>query len=138
MKSTTFWDIMPCSPLKVNRRFRGTSPPSSGSKNKPHAFTLVSCSAYFSTLKMEAICSSKTSVDFQQTTWCYIPEDSTLLTTALLQEHAISVALKSHVIHHNIFNKLHNIGTWKLLNGSVFDYFSHLEITRFMDWLIWH
>jgi hypothetical protein len=27
---------------------------------------------------MEAICSSKTSVDFQQTTWRYIPEDSTL------------------------------------------------------------
>jgi hypothetical protein len=35
MKSTIFWDIMMCSPLKVNRRFRGTSPPSSGSKNKP-------------------------------------------------------------------------------------------------------
>jgi hypothetical protein len=29
-------------------------------------------------LKMEAICSSKTSVDFQRTTWRYIPEDSTL------------------------------------------------------------
>jgi hypothetical protein len=26
---------------------------------------LVSCTAYFSTLKMEAICSSETSVDFQ-------------------------------------------------------------------------
>jgi hypothetical protein len=24
MKSSLFWDIMPCSPLKVNRRFRGT------------------------------------------------------------------------------------------------------------------
>jgi hypothetical protein len=24
MKNTVFWDIMPCSPLKVNRRFRGT------------------------------------------------------------------------------------------------------------------
>jgi hypothetical protein len=24
MKSTHFWDITPCSPLKVNRRFRGT------------------------------------------------------------------------------------------------------------------
>jgi hypothetical protein len=27
---------------------------------------------------MEAICSSETSVDFQQTTWRYIPEDNTL------------------------------------------------------------
>jgi hypothetical protein len=24
MKSTIFWDIMPCSPLKVDQRFRGT------------------------------------------------------------------------------------------------------------------
>jgi hypothetical protein len=30
----------------------------------PHAFTLVSCSAYFLTLKTEAICSSETSVEF--------------------------------------------------------------------------
>jgi hypothetical protein len=45
------------------------------------AFTLVSCSAYFSTLKMEAVCSSETSVDFQRTTWRYIPEYCTL------QEH---------------------------------------------------
>jgi hypothetical protein len=37
--------------------------------------TLVSCSAY-STLKMEAICSSETSVDFQLATRRYIPEDS--------------------------------------------------------------
>jgi hypothetical protein len=34
MKNTIFWDITPCSPLKVNRRFGGTLP-SSGSKNKP-------------------------------------------------------------------------------------------------------
>jgi hypothetical protein len=27
---------------------------------------------------MEEACPSETSVDFQQTTWCYIPEDSTL------------------------------------------------------------
>jgi hypothetical protein len=37
------------------------------------AFTLVSCSAYPSTLKMEAICSSETSVDFQLTTRRYMP-----------------------------------------------------------------
>jgi hypothetical protein len=34
-------------------------------------FTLVSCSAYL-TLKMKAICSSETSVDFQRITWRYI------------------------------------------------------------------
>jgi hypothetical protein len=63
MMSSVFWDITPCSPLKVDRVL---SP----------AFTLVSCSAY-STLKMEAICSSETSVDFQRTKRRYIPEDST-------------------------------------------------------------
>jgi hypothetical protein len=42
--------------------------------------TLVSCSAYSSTLKMEAICSSETSVVFQRSTRLYIPEDSTLQT----------------------------------------------------------
>jgi hypothetical protein len=40
------------------------------------AFTLVSRSTYSSALKMEAACSSGTSVDFQQTTRRYIPEDS--------------------------------------------------------------
>jgi hypothetical protein len=39
---------------------------------------VVSCSAYSSTLKMEAICSFETSVEFQRTTRRYIPEDSTL------------------------------------------------------------
>jgi hypothetical protein len=42
------------------------------------AFALVSCSTYSSTLKMEAICYSETSVDFRQTTRRYIPENSTL------------------------------------------------------------
>jgi hypothetical protein len=37
---------------------------------------LVSCSAYVSTLKKEAMCSSETTVDFQRTTRRYIPEDS--------------------------------------------------------------
>jgi hypothetical protein len=34
----------------------------------PHAFTVVSCSAYSSTRKTEAACSSETLVDFQLTT----------------------------------------------------------------------
>jgi hypothetical protein len=40
-------------------------------------FTLVSRLAYSSTLKMEATCSSVTSVDFQRATRRYIPEDRT-------------------------------------------------------------
>jgi hypothetical protein len=42
----------------------------------PPTFMLVSCSAYSLTLKMEAICSAASSVDFQRTTQSYIPEDS--------------------------------------------------------------
>jgi hypothetical protein len=44
----------------------------------PLVFTLVSCSPYSSTVKMKAICSPETSVDFQRTTRRCIPEDSTL------------------------------------------------------------
>jgi hypothetical protein len=35
----------------------------------PPAFTVVSCFAYSSTLKIEATCSSEISVDFQRTMW---------------------------------------------------------------------
>jgi hypothetical protein len=86
MKSTIFWDITPCSPLKVNRRFGGTYCLHLQGRRISRArrlclspaYTLVSCAAYSTTLKMDAICSSETSVDFQRTTRCYIPEDSTL------------------------------------------------------------
>jgi hypothetical protein len=68
-----------------NRRFGGIYPSSGSNKpNKipawkhdlPPASTLVSCSTY-STLKMEVICSSETSVDFRRTTRRYVPEAST-------------------------------------------------------------
>jgi hypothetical protein len=98
------WDITSCSPLKVNRRFGGTyrlhlqsrrisrardqresrwqAQEQSASRNfglcLPPAFTLVSCSAYSSTLKLEAIYSSESSVDFQRTTRRYMPADGTL------------------------------------------------------------
>jgi hypothetical protein len=43
MKSTIFWDITPCSSLKVNRRFGGRWPLSSGFKNKPSSNLLANC-----------------------------------------------------------------------------------------------
>jgi hypothetical protein len=42
----------------------------------PTAFTVVSCSVYSSTLKMEATCSSETSVDFQRDIRRYISKDN--------------------------------------------------------------
>jgi hypothetical protein len=71
MKSSVFWDITPCSPLKVNRRFGGTyglhiqGPKLSQARNQREAGSKQSyCLAYSSTLKMEATCSSETSIDF--------------------------------------------------------------------------
>jgi hypothetical protein len=78
MKSSVFWDITLCSPLKVNRPFGGTyrlhrqgrkicqARNQRESRWKP-VFTLVSCLAYPSTLEMEATCSSETSIDLQLT-----------------------------------------------------------------------
>jgi hypothetical protein len=64
LKSTNFWDITPCIPMSVNQ-----------------CHLLACCflaELIFSTLEMEAICSSETSVDTQWTTWHYIPEVGTL------------------------------------------------------------
>jgi hypothetical protein len=58
-----FCYIKPCSPLKA----------------LPSAcFMVVSCFAYSSTLKMQAIYTSEASVDFQLTTRRCVPEDRTL------------------------------------------------------------
>jgi hypothetical protein len=85
MKSTIFCDITPCSPLKANRRseehiasiFRVEYAEQDISVKSglglPPAFMLVSCSAY-STLKMESVCSSETTVYFQRATRRYISE----------------------------------------------------------------
>jgi hypothetical protein len=74
MKSSIFWDTTPRSPLKVNRRFGETcrlrpqdrrSSRATAELCLPPDFTLTSRSACSSTLRMEATCSSETSVDFQ-------------------------------------------------------------------------
>jgi hypothetical protein len=79
MKSSILWDITRCSPMKLNRRFRATYCFHIQSRLRlVPAFTLICCWTYYSTLKMEAICSSETSVHFPRTTLRYIPEDSTL------------------------------------------------------------
>jgi hypothetical protein len=59
----------------VNRCFETTC------RRLPLAFTLVSCLAYSSILKMESTYSSETSVDFQRTTRRYVPEDRTCSAT---------------------------------------------------------
>jgi hypothetical protein len=75
-----FWDITPCCPLKVNRRSKGTCLRFQGWSSRKQSlfaswFMMVSCLAYSSTLKIEALCSSVTSVYIQQTTRHYVAED---------------------------------------------------------------
>jgi hypothetical protein len=77
------YNITPCSPLEVNRRFGGTYRLHLHCRKLSQAeratcFTLLFFLAYSSTLKTVATYSSKTSVDFQRTTWGYIPEDRSL------------------------------------------------------------
>jgi hypothetical protein len=70
------WELKPTLPFPIcfpyNPKF-----PASRLLGLPPAFTLAYFSAY-STLKMEAICSSEMSVGFQLNIQRYIPEDSTL------------------------------------------------------------
>jgi hypothetical protein len=84
MMSSIFWDITPCSPMKVDRRFGGTcrshfhgrrvnqelSQQEAGRNRVLFAahFMLFSRLAYYSTLETEATCSTETSADFHRTT----------------------------------------------------------------------
>jgi hypothetical protein len=87
MQDLRFWDITPCSALKVDRRFGGISNASIRAicvcklvhlTLLATCFILFSCSAYPSPMKMQDTCSSVTSVDFQWTTRLYIREYRTL------------------------------------------------------------
>jgi hypothetical protein len=64
MKSSSLWDITPCSPLEVNWRFGGTE----------LCLLPVSCWFLASLIPRPSSCSSETLVDFQRTTRRYIPE----------------------------------------------------------------
>jgi hypothetical protein len=69
LKSTIFWDITPCSPLKVNRRFGGTY--SLHLQGRRIRRARNQCES-----RWQAD-SSETPVDTQWTTRRYIPEDGT-------------------------------------------------------------
>jgi hypothetical protein len=88
---------------------RNKSPPSSGLKNKPSKKPawkqVVSRSPYFSTLKMEAACSSETSVDIQRTTRRYIPEDRTLLNHGCENLRSYKWKQKCKTVHRRIMEK---------------------------------
>jgi hypothetical protein len=60
LKCRVFWDVEPCSHIKVERRF-------------------ILSTAFIITLIMEAVRSSETSVNVNVTTWHYIPKDSNFI-----------------------------------------------------------
>jgi hypothetical protein len=92
MRSPIFRDKTPCSALKVNLHFgwkyslhfQGRRRRQTWNQCESRwlylqsAFTLVSCSAYSHTLKIESLYSIEISLDFQQNTRRYIPEERTL------------------------------------------------------------
>jgi hypothetical protein len=69
----------------------------------PPAYLLVLAEIVSSTLKMEATCSSETSVASQQTTWCHIPEDDTLHNHRCenLKSYCLFMFVGSDAIHAN-------------------------------------
>jgi hypothetical protein len=90
-KSYIFWDITPCTLMKVNCCFRGTyllhlqgwSVCHGLKQHKADSKHSSTCLAYFSTLKMETICSSETSVHFHQIKQHNILENRTFYNTLL-------------------------------------------------------
>jgi hypothetical protein len=59
----------------------------------------------FFALKIEAICSSEMSVDFQRITRCYIPEDRTIYNYLCgnLNTYKLTFIRNLHVIHPTIY-----------------------------------
>jgi hypothetical protein len=75
MKNAVFWDVAPCRSCEMNRRFGGTRAKSQREQVAAHAGSSLTD---FSTLKMEAMRSSETSVHFTGSTRRHIPEDGIL------------------------------------------------------------
>jgi hypothetical protein len=112
--SPIFWDITLCSPLKVNWCFRRTYHPH---LQKPawRELWLLPASRWFLlcyswTLKMEAMCYSEMSVDFQWNMWRCIPEDRTLHNhcsenfKSYKIEDILLFCLQPHYWHRNVWN----------------------------------
>jgi hypothetical protein len=79
-RSSAFYDKVPYIPLKDSRWLKISYPPSESKRNKTkNEHETGRKLAYSSVLKMDAICSFETSVEFYYTTRCFIPEDSSTL-----------------------------------------------------------
>jgi hypothetical protein len=115
--------------LNGNWHFRGMCPlhpqgwRMSQTRNQSEAgskqsFMLVSSFVYSSTPKMKATCSSEMSVDIEQTTWCYIPEDRTLQKERCLGQDRMSF---KYLLHYK------NCTCWTILINLSFVSFIHCD-----------
>jgi hypothetical protein len=85
VKSSIYWDVIPCSLVEVYRRFGITynlhlqiiKELQANNQEASKNVLLVSCLTYSSTLKMEAVRSSEAPIDFYRTTLHCIPESIT-------------------------------------------------------------
>jgi hypothetical protein len=93
LKSINFWDIMPCSPLSVNRRFGETYRLHLQGRRNKFSKKPASKQVGRFLLKMEAICFSETAVDTLRTTRRYIPEVGTFHITAVNSSNPTSYIL---------------------------------------------
>jgi hypothetical protein len=74
---------------------------------------LVSCLDYCSTLKMEATCSSETSLNFQRATQCYTGEDT------ILYDHLCENLISYTVSGSPQFSKIFILVTTNKLTGNL-------------------
>lgn len=77
-RSTIIWDVILYSSLQVHWCFRGINCIHPSWVLLAISFLLVTCLVYSSALKLEALCSSQTSVNFCWTIWWHFPEDTIL------------------------------------------------------------
>jgi hypothetical protein len=119
MKNTFFWDVTPCSPLRANRLLGRYRLHLQGWKNKLFSLWFLA-QLILSTLKMEAISSSETSVDPHRTTRCYIPEDGTLRTNMLFLPFPVETAWYfRYATFERIFNIFFNVICRKMLRSNI-------------------
>jgi hypothetical protein len=112
MKNAVFWDVAPCR-FCVNRRFGGMY---CSLHPRAHAGSSL---VDFSTLKMQAICSSETSVHTSSTRR-HIPQDS------ILHSHCCE-NLKSYIVYIYIFYNFTNC-RFHILQHQLGNYIRNLTI----------
>jgi hypothetical protein len=132
-KTSSFWDVMICSPLKVNRTLRrNLSPPSWGrrlsqARNSdclPLAFMLVSSS----TLKKDLICSSETSVEFRRNTRRYLPEDRSLHNYCCDNRKSISLLQALSICHGSNLVQICNTENFTASHPSLWGHSPHTTL----------